>query len=69
MFDAERKIFVSSANMINLTESVPQLTKSFTKMIKNRGSRTDPWGTPIETGNKLEHVLASYVTYCFLLQR
>ena len=44
-------MFVSSANMMNLTESVPQLNKSFTYMMKNKGPRTDPWGTPIDTGN------------------
>ena len=63
------KMFVSSANMMNLTESVPQLNKSFTYMMKNEGPRTDPWGTPIDTGNRSEHVLASYITNCFLFDR
>ena len=41
------KTFVSSANILTFP-SWQQFGRSFIKRIKNRGPRTDPWGTPAE---------------------
>ncbi|CAL4144512.1 unnamed protein product, partial [Meganyctiphanes norvegica] len=45
-----KKTLVSSANILNLPEGL-QLGRSFIKIRKSKGPRTEPCGTPHEIGN------------------